>query len=137
MASPSPLKRPRLQSPLLPTQPSSQSQGEDEKTASSIPFPWNDAVPGKIKEWFEAMGKSHNTAPEYVFVGALVSTAVLMGPHCYVKVRESYREPTNLYAICIGHPGSGKSQAYAMTVREPLQSLSPPLSSIFVDDYTK
>ena len=85
MASPSPPKRPRLQSPLLPSQCSSHGQGEGEKAvtdASSVPFPWNDAVPENIRKWFEALGKSHNTAPEYVFVGAIVSTAVLMGPHC-------------------------------------------------------
>ena len=140
MASPSSPKRPRLQSPLLPSQCFSHGQGEGDKPiidASSVPFPWNDAVPEKIRKWFEALGKSHNTAPEYVFVGALVSTAVLMGPDCYVKVRQTYREPTNVFAICIGRPGTGKSQAFAMTVREPLESLPPPLSSILVDDYTK
>ena len=61
-----------------------------------------------IKEkWFEALSKSHNTASEYVFVSALVTTAVFMGPSCYVKVEEFYQEPTNLFAICIGHSGSG------------------------------
>ena len=45
-------------------------------------------------------------------------------------------QPTNLFAICVGFPGSGKSQAYRMTVREPLQSLASPLSSILVDEYT-
>ena len=56
------------------------------KDISSIPFPWDDAVPPIIKEWFEAFAKSHNTAPEYVFMGALVTCAALMGPltcvHC-------------------------------------------------------
>lgn len=107
------------------------------KDAWNIPFPWNDAVPNNIREWFEALAKSHNTAPEYVFVGALVTTAVLMGPRCYVKVGEFYREPTNIFAICVGYPGTGKSQAHGMTVREPLHSLPSPLSSILVDDYTK
>ena len=33
------------------------------KDTISIPFPWREAVPSPIKEWFEAYAKSHNTAP--------------------------------------------------------------------------
>ena len=94
-------------------------------------------MPERIRKWFEAFGKSHNTSPEYVFVGALVTAAAIMGPKCFVKVRETYQEPTNLFAICVGFPGSGKSQVYRMMVREPLQSLASPLSTMLVDDYTK
>lgn len=72
--------------------------------AQDIPFPWDDSVPQNIKEWFEALAKSHNTAPEYVFIGALVTTA--MGPTSFVKVRDTYLEPTNFYAICM-HSLSG------------------------------
>ena len=81
------------------------------KEVQEVEFPWKEAVPETIREWFEAFAKSHNTAPEYVFVGALASTAALMGPKCFVEVRTTYREPTNLFAICVGFPGSGKSQA--------------------------
>lgn len=132
MATPPPQKRIRLN----PT--SGQAEvGKIVTDAQCIPFPWSDVVPEKSRMWFEAFAKSHNTAPEYVFVGALVTTAVVMGPKSFVKVRETYEEPTNLFAICVGFPGSGKSQAYRMTVREPLESLSSPLSTILVDDYTK
>lgn len=48
--------------------------------AQAINFPWASALPVKIQSWFEAFGKSHNTAPEYVFIGALVTTAAIMGP---------------------------------------------------------
>ena len=105
--------------------------------AQSVSFPWNDAVPKKIHTWFETYAKSHNTAPEYVLIGALVTTAAIMGPKSFVKVRQTYQEPTNLYAICVGFPGSGKSQAYRMTVSEPLLALEPPFSNMLVDDYTK
>ena len=134
MATPPPAKR------FQPGVYSLSSQvdiGKIVSEAQSIQFPWNDSVPSKIRTWFETYAKSHNTAPEYVFIGALVTTAVLMGPKCFVKVRDTYREPTNLYAICIGFPGSGKSQAYRMTVGDPIQSLETPLSTILVDDYTK
>ena len=138
MATPPPAKRFQ---PLRPMSPAySFSQGEMSKIvtdAQDVPFPWNEAIPEKIRDWFEVFGKSHNTAPEYVFVGALVTAAAIMGPKCFVRVRETYQEPTNLFAICIGFPGSGKSQAYNMTVRQPLQSLISPLSTMLVDDYTK
>ena len=97
--------------------------------AQSIEFPWASAVPKKIQKWFEIYAKSHNTAPEYVFIGALVTTAAIMGPKSFVKVRETYQEPTNLYAISVGFPGSGKSQSYRITVSEPLQALSSPINA--------
>ncbi len=34
-----------------------------------------------IRAWFETFATSHNTAPEYVFVGALATAAALMGPN--------------------------------------------------------
>lgn len=105
--------------------------------AQAVRFPWKEAVPENIGKWFHTYAKSHNTAPEYVFMGALVTTASIMGPRSFVKVRDTYQEPTNLYAICVGYPGSGKSQAYRMTIRDPLQSLEPPMSAMLVDDYTK
>ena len=117
MATPPPTKRfCPVSSPTHHYTPSQAHEVTMATDAQTTPFPWGDAVPNNIRKWFEALAKSHNTAPEYVFVRALVTTAVLMGPSCYVKVGEFYREPTNLFAICIGHPGSGKSQAYKMTV---------------------
>lgn len=103
----------------------------------NVTFPWEEAVPPNIREWIEAFARSHNTAPEYVFMGTLATCAALMGPSTCVQVRETYNEPTNIYAICVGYPGSGKSQAFRMTTREPLQHLPQQLSTMLVDDYTK
>lgn len=137
MATPPSAKRLRLRSPLAPSPSHQDLTAKVISEAQSIPFPWNEAVPDKVKKWYEAFAKSHNTAPEYVFIGTLVTTAALMGPKSFVKVRKTYLEPTNLFAISVGFPGSGKSQAYKMTVREPLDALESPLSSMLVDDYTK
>ena len=54
-----------------------------------------------------------------------------------MRIRETYHEPTNLYTLCVGYPGSGKSQAYRMATTEPLETLDEPFSNILVDDYTK
>ena len=73
MATPPPPKRIQLLN-------STQGQVEVGKIVSdtqSIPFPWTEAVPEQIRNCF---AKSHNTAPEYAFVGALAATAVVMGP---------------------------------------------------------
>lgn len=53
-------------------------------------------------------------------MGALATCAAIMGPSTCVQVRDIYQEPTNIFAICVGYPGSGKSQAFRMTTREPL-----------------
>ena len=62
--------------------------GKVVKEAQSVEFPWAEAVPSHISKWFETFAKSHNTAPEYVFIGALVTTAAIMGPTSFVAVRE-------------------------------------------------
>ena len=59
------------------------------------------------------------------------------GPQKFCCVRETYKALTNIFLICVGFPGSGKSQAYQMTVQEPLESLVSPVSTILVDDYVK
>jgi len=57
-------------------------------TAQGIPFPWKEAVPEEISDWFHMLAKSHNTAPEFLFCGCLTTVATLMGPLSSVKVRE-------------------------------------------------
>ena len=101
-----------------------------------ITFPREEAVPLNTREWIEVFAKSHNTVPEYVFMGTLATYVALMGSSTCVQVHETYHEPTNIYAVCVGWLGSGKSQAFWMT-REPLQKLPQQLSTMLVDDYTK
>ena len=91
------------------------------KKVTAISFPWDDAVPPVLKSWFETLAKAHNTVPEYIFMGAIATCSALMGP-TYVQVRETYEEPVNIYALCVGFPGSGKSQAFRMTTRDALRN---------------
>lgn len=94
-------------------------------------------MPENIRKWFEAYGKSHNTPPEFLFLGSLITCASIMGPDTCVEVRATYTEPVNLYGISVGFPGCGKSQAFRMTITEPLSALPDPFSTMLVDDYTK
>ena len=54
-----------------------------------------------------------------------------------MELRATYSEPCNLYGICIGFPGCEKSQAFRMTVTDPLAALSRPFNTMLIDDYTK
>ena len=86
--------------------PSSQSLDITQKIMTdvvNVTSPWEEAVPPNIREWIQVFAKSHNTAPEYVFMGTLATCAAHMGPFTCVQVHE----PTNIYAICVGWPGSG------------------------------
>ena len=96
-------------------------------TAQGIPFPWKEAVPEEISDWFHTLAKSHNTAPEFLFCGCLTTVATLMGPLSSVKVRETYSERTNLYLVCVAEPGVGKTQAIRLSVLDPLSAIGPPL----------
>lgn len=136
MASPPGLKRQRLlMGPSINVSPTHAQ--EVSQAAQNSPFPWKDAVPEEISNWFEMYAKSRNTLPEFIFTAALTTVAALMGPKVYVRLRKEYPEPVNLFTICMAEPGAGKSQAFRMSIIDPIMSLGSPLSNILVDEYTR
>ena len=108
--------------------------GENSKHAMNHSLPWSSVVPSDIRDWLEAFALVHNTRPEFIFMGALVSTAAIMGPKAKVRVSSRYEEPTNIYAICLAEPGAGKSQAFKLVMTEPIHALKEPLGSISVEN---
>ena len=50
------------------------------KEAQEIGFPWEDDMPDNIKEWFEAFGKSHNTAQSMCLLERLYPQLPSWGP---------------------------------------------------------
>ena len=58
-----------------------------------------------------------------MFVTVLSTTACLMGPDTVISVRETYSEPTNMFTVCIGQPGCGKSQVFHLAILDPLQEV--------------
>ena len=92
-----------------------------------VPFPWVESMSNKISEWFNIVSRAHNTLPEFMFVTVLSTTACLMGPDTVISVRETYSEPTNMFTVCMGPPGCGKSQAFRLAILEPLSDLGKKL----------
>ena len=84
---------------------------EISKHAMSHSLPRSSVVPS---HWLETFALVHNTRPEFIFMGALVSTTAIMGPKMMVRVSSRYEEPTNIYAICLAEPGTGKSHAFKL-----------------------
>ena len=93
------------------------------RNAQEIPFPWVESMPKKISEWFNIICKAHNTKPEFMFVTALSTTACLMGPDTVISIRETYSEPTNMFTVCVGQPGCGKSQTFRLAILDPLKEV--------------
>ena len=122
MASPSglPPKRQRFQ--YLPV--SESDARKILRSAEEIPFPWVQSMPQKIVNWFATVARAHNTLPQFMFVTALSTTACLMGPNALISIREEYSEPTNMFTVCMGPPGCGKSQAFRLSVLDALSDLS-------------
>ena len=105
--------------------------------AMAVNFPWSTAVPKQVEEWIKTFALAHNTRPEFVFMGALVTTAATMGPKTKVQIRGTYKEPTNVYAICLADPGAGKSQAFRLSMIDPINYLVSTARTMNVDDYTR
>ena len=107
---------------------------EISQKAMSHCLPWNQVMPRAIHDWLEAFAFAHNTCPEFVLMGSIVTAAALMGPNTKVSIRSTYEEPTIIYAICLAHPGAGKSQAFRLSISDPVAS---PACNMMVDDYTR
>jgi hypothetical protein len=60
-----------------------------------------------------------------------------MGPASALKVHQTYQEPMNLFSIALSPPGSGKSQAFDITITSPFGELDDPQPQIVVGDHTK
>jgi hypothetical protein len=109
MATPPAAKRARL---LSLHSPSRETAIAVSQKAMSHHLPWDAVMPSKVHSWIEAFSLAHNTRPEFVFMGAVVTVAAIMGPNARVHIHSTYEEPTNMYAICLAHPGAGKSQTF-------------------------
>jgi hypothetical protein len=107
------------------------------RSARDLKLDFGKVVPARIREWLEVVAKSRNTSPEFVLLSALPATATLMGPASAVKVRQTYQEPLNLFSIVLSPPGSGKSQAFDITITSPFGKLDDPPPQIVVGDHTK
>ena len=77
-------------------------------------------------------GRAINIQPEFLLLKALTITSCLMGPECIFEIRERHQEPCNIFTICLCEPGTGKTQAYKVSVEDPLGAL--PVK-ILVHDY--
>ena len=103
------------------------------REARQIPFPWN-AVADSMRKWIEAMARAVNTQPEFLLLEALTVTSCLMGPETVFEIRGRHQEPCNIFTICLCEPGTGKTQAYKVSVEDPLGTL--PVK-VLVHDYTQ
>ena len=131
-------KRPRIHQFFGQSTISREASSKVARAAGDIAFPWKEVMPSNIYKWVETVSKAHNCKEEFLFIGAIAATAAIMGPSTHVKVRETYLEPMSLYAICIADPGSGKSQAFSLSVRQPLAGLvQEEKREMMVDDYTR
>ena len=106
------------------------------KQARKIPFPL-EVFPEKFVRWISALAFSINTKPEFILLSVMSVISTLLGPKTEIKIRSRYHESCNLFLVCLSEPGAGKSQAFEVTVEEPLKQLKPPANSIVVHDFTR
>ena len=106
------------------------------KKARKIPFPLQ-AFPETFVRWISALAFSINMKPEFILLSVMSVISTLVGPKTKIKIRDRYHESCNLFLVCLSKSGAGKSQAFEVTVEEPLKQLKSPASSIVVHDFTR
>ena len=73
-----------------------------------------------------------------MLLGLLVTSSAAMGPGAFVEPLPGYQEPVNLFALCLGPAGSGKTQSLQLAVQQPLQHLFGSWTKqVLVDDFTR
>lgn len=101
-------------------------------------FPWAGAFASPVKDYIETVAKAKNAPPEFVLMGLLVSTSAVMGPAANVQPFPGYQEPVNLFTLCVGPSGSGKSQSLKLSVEEPIRQIVAGWNEhVIVDDFTR
>ena len=54
-----------------------------------------------------------------------------------MTVRKRYEEPCSIFCVCLCESGTGKSQAYSLTIEEPCKKLPEPARSMILNEYTR
>ena len=55
-----------------------------------------------------------------------------MGPNAMISIRDTYSEPTNIFTVCMGPPGCGKSQAFRLAILDPLNDISKKVAILYL-----
>ena len=106
--------------------------------AMSEDFPWTGSLEGPVKDYIEILANAKNARPEFVLLGLLITTAAAMGPNSTVGPFPEYQEPVNLFIVCVGPAGSGKTQTLKLAVHQPLSNLLGTWNKhVVVDDFTR
>ena len=107
------------------------------KTAGSEILPWRLHSSEEAITLIETLAYSANTSPDFVFLALLAATATTMGQGASVKCLD-YEEPVNIFIMCIGYPGSGKTQALKLAVETPINSILASWNrGVLLDDFTR
>ena len=96
-----------------------------------ILFPWVDVFDNEIITWLEVFSRSRNTVKE-IMIGPILSVVSgLLGPG--VKIQTTYKEPVNIFLVCLVEPHAGKTQALKESCQYPVvDNLEPKIDKQIV-----
>ena len=101
-------------------------------------FPWTGALGGPVGAYIQTLANAKNAPPEFVLLGLLVSASAAMGPNTCIAPQPEYEEPVNLYVVCVGPAGAGKTQSLQLAIHQPVSSIVSSWNRhAIVDDFTR
>ena len=106
-----------------------------ESKLADVSLPFEEVVPGAVKDWLDVLARSHGTTREMLLLSALTSTSALIGKSS-LEVFSTYEERGNLFVAVVSPSGSGKTPACHLGCIDPIVShLEPKIEkSIVIDD---
>ena len=100
-------------------------------------FPWTGALAGPTQAYIATLAHAANAPPKFVLSALLATVAVAMGLNTTDGAMGDYREPVNLFVLCIGPGGSGTTQSLHLTVQQPLKHMFGSWTrQALLDDFT-
>lgn len=101
-------------------------------------FPWTGALAQHTRKYITTLAHAANAPPKFVLLGLLVMASAAMGPNTTVGLLTDYQEPVNLFVVCIGPAGSGKTQSLHLAVQQPLKHIFGSWTrQVLIDDFTR
>ena len=87
------------------------------RRVSSMSFDYSKLLPEPVFAFLDHKAKSLGSSTGYVVPSLLTCTAFLLASNNANLLLGTYIQPSNLYTMFIGHPGTGKSPAIETLLR--------------------
>lgn len=99
---------------------------------TTVEFNFKDVFSVPVADFIELVATSVSSSMGYLVSSLLVATAFILSPMATLAISRNQSVQPNLYAVFVGPPSTGKSQAMKMGAKQPLLYLKQARDADYV-----